>query len=142
VTLKGGIRKAHRVGISGKKRINMFYRVYQFNGNYYPSAGYNLEVQGLRRFAGAYLESICDFEMKVIEGIANYDELNAKVKEIMSYEANQLVPFIENFLGKYDGNLRVEQSEELFPADECSSPEELVDGRYYGQEGSWFIPLN
>ena len=119
----------------------MFYRICQINNQVYPSWGYNLTIDSLKKMTIAYLESLFEqhSEENDLEGVSDVDSLTYKTKQIETFNAQELMEFIQGYLSQYDGEMEVEKSSSKFPSEECDSPNELVDGCYEGSDENWFI---
>jgi hypothetical protein len=99
----------------------MYYRVYQINNAMYPGWGYNLNFLELNQMAIFWLNSMYD-GLEAIEE----KEYNEKKKVLTNnIQEESLIAEIE-YLGGFDGGLKVEKSEMPFDLLELRDGEDLI----------------
>ena len=97
----------------------MYYRIYQLNSAIYPGWGFNLNFLELNQMALWWLDSLYTSE------VISEEEFKQKQNLLSdNVQEDSLIEIIQD-IGKYDGGLEVEKSEEAFDLSELSAGEEL-----------------
>ena len=98
----------------------MYYRVYQINNAMYSGWGYNLNFLELNQMAIWWLNSMYE-GLEAIEE----KEYNEKKKVLTNnIQEESLIAEIE-YLGGFDGGLKVEKSESQFDEAECDDVDDM-----------------